>query len=211
MVDLKKLSECIQTGDIRTIKTLTQEALEQGTKPTTILNELITGLDVIGDKFKKGEIYLPEMLVSGKAMQNALEVLRPKLVETGAKPVGKAVIGTVRGDVHDIGKNMFGMMLEGAGFTVKDLGSDVSAEKFVQAVKEGDCQLLGMSALLSTTMAEMPKVIEALKEAGVRNKVKILIGGAPITQKYADQIGAEGYGIDAATGVDMARVMIGSG
>jgi len=205
MVDMKKLSGALQAGDFQTVLNLTRAALDQGMKPTAILNELIAGLDVVGDQFKKGEIYLPEMLVAGKAMQRALEVLRPKLVETGAKPAGKAVIGTVRGDVHDIGKNMFGMMLEGAGFTVKDLGFDVPTERFVQAVKEGEFQILGMSALLSTTMVEMPKVINALNEAGVRDKIKILVGGAPVTQKYADQIGADGYGVDAATGADKAR------
>jgi len=205
MVDMKKLSGALQAGDFQTVLNLTRAALDQGMKPTAILNELIAGLDVVGDQFKKGEIYLPEMLVAGKAMQRALEVLRPKLVETGAQPAGKAVIGTVRGDVHDIGKNMFGMMLEGAGFTVKDLGFDVPTERFVQAVKEGEFQILGMSALLSTTMVEMPKVINALNEAGVRDKIKILVGGAPVTQKYADQIGADGYGVDAATGADKAR------
>jgi 5-methyltetrahydrofolate--homocysteine methyltransferase len=209
MTDLKRLSGMLQAGDMEGVRELTGQALEEGVEPEAILSELIAGLDIVGDRFKKGEIFLPEMLVAGRAMQGALDVLRPRLAETGAEPVGRAIVGTVKGDVHDIGKNMFGMMLEGAGFVVKDLGFDVPTQTFVEAVKEEDVQVLGMSALLSTTVPEMRIVIDALREAGLRDKVKVLVGGAPVTQRYADEIGADGYGVDAATGSDRARELIG--
>ena len=209
MTDLVQLSEALQKMDIAGVKKLTEEAIAAGIDPQKILSEgLIAGMDVAGGKFKRNEIFIPEMLVIAKAMNEALAILKPKLIEVGAKPVAKAVIGTVKGDVHDIGKNMLGMMLEGAGLEVTDLGYDVPPEKFVEAVKEVNPQILGMSALLSTTMVELPVVIDALKEAGVRDQVKIIVGGAPVTQKYADDIGADGYGDDAATGADVARKFI---
>ena len=209
MTDLVQLSEALQKMDIAGVKKLTEEAIAAGIDPQKILSEgLIAGMDVAGVKFKRNEIFIPEMLVIAKAMNEALAILKPKLIEVGAKPVAKAVIGTVKGDVHDIGKNMLGMMLEGAGLEVTDLGYDVPPEKFVEAVKEVNPQILGMSALLSTTMVELPVVIDALKEAGVRDQVKIIVGGAPVTQKYADDIGADGYGDDAATGADVARKFI---
>jgi 5-methyltetrahydrofolate--homocysteine methyltransferase len=186
MADLVQLSEALQKMDIAGVKKLTEEAIAAGIDPQKILSDgLIAGMDVAGGKFKRNEIFIPEMLV-----------------------IAKAVIGTVKGDVHDIGKNMLGMMLEGAGLEVTDLGYDVPPEKFVAAIKEVNPQILGMSALLSTTMVELPVVIDALKEAGIRDQVKVIVGGAPVTQKYADDIGADGYGDDAATGADVARKFI---
>jgi 5-methyltetrahydrofolate--homocysteine methyltransferase len=209
MADLVQLSEALQKMDIPGVKRLTQEAIASGIDPQKILSDgLIAGMDVAGGKFKRNEIFIPEMLVIAKAMHEALAILKPKLIEVGAEPVAKAVIGTVKGDVHDIGKNMFGMMLEGAGLGVIDLGYDVPPEKFVEAIKNESPQILGMSALLSTTMVELPVVIDALKEAGIRDEVKVIVGGAPVTQQYADEIGADGYGGDAATGAEVARRFI---
>jgi len=209
MADLVKLSEALQKMDIAGVKRLTEEAIAAGMDPQKILADgLIAGMDVAGGKFKRNEIFIPEMLVIAKAMHEALAILKPKLIEVGAEPVGKAVVGTVKGDVHDIGKNMFAMMLEGAGFSVIDLGYDVPPEKFVEAIKNESPQVLGMSALLSTTMVELPVVIDALKEAGIRDKVKVIVGGAPVTQQYADEIGADGYGDDAASGAEVARRLI---
>jgi 5-methyltetrahydrofolate--homocysteine methyltransferase len=209
MADLVQLSEALQKMDIAGVKRLTQEAIAAGIAPQKILSDgLIAGMDVAGGKFKRNEIFIPEMLVIAKAMHEALAILKPRLIEVGAEPVGKAVIGTVKGDVHDIGKNMFGMMLEGAGFGVIDLGYDVPPEKFVEAIKNESPQILGMSALLSTTMVELPVVIDALIEAGIRDEVKVIVGGAPVTQQYADEIGADGYGGDAATGAEVARRFI---
>jgi 5-methyltetrahydrofolate--homocysteine methyltransferase len=209
MADLVRLSEALQKMDIQGVKKLTEEAIAAGMDPQKILSDgLIAGMDVAGGKFKRNEIFIPEMLVIAKAMHEALAILKPKLIEVGAEPVGKAVVGTVKGDVHDIGKNMFGMMLEGAGLEVIDLGYDVPPEKFVEAIKNETPQVLGMSALLSTTMVELPVVIDALKEAGIRDKVKVIVGGAPVTQQYADDIGADGYGDDAASGAEVARRLI---
>jgi len=163
---------------------------------------------VIGIKFKNNEIYVPEVLIAARAMHAGMDVLRPKLVETGVKNIGKFVIGTVKGDLHDIGKNLVKMMLEGAGFEVIDLGVDISPDKFVEAVKEHQPNVLGMSALLTTTMVNMPEVIKALESAGLRDKVKVMIGGAPLTKNYADQIGADAYSPDAASAVEDAKSFI---
>jgi len=174
-----------------------------------ILNEaLIAGMDIVGEKFKKNEFYVPELLIAARAMKTGMEVLRPILVGKGVKSSGKVVLGTVQGDLHDIGKNLVGMMLEGAGFEIIDLGIDVSSEKFVEAVKENNAHLVGLSALLTTTMPYMKDVIKAMEEAGLREKIKIMIGGAPITQDYADEIGADGYAPDAASAVDKAKEIL---
>jgi 5-methyltetrahydrofolate--homocysteine methyltransferase len=165
-------------------------------------------MSIIGEKFKKNEVYVPEVLIAARAMHAGMDVLKPKLIETGVKNIGKVVMGTVTGDLHDIGKNLVKMMLEGAGFEVVDLGVDVSAEKFVEAVKEHQPNIIGMSALLTTTMVNMVEVIKALDVAGLRNKVKIMIGGAPITQNYAEQIGADGYSPDAASAADKAKTFL---
>ncbi|MBU4511587.1 corrinoid protein [bacterium] len=209
MVDLNNVSEALQRGDAKKVEELVKQALEENLLPKDILeNGLIKGMDIIGAKFKKNEVYVPEVLIAARAMHAGMSILRPKLTEAGVKNIGTVAIGTVKGDLHDIGKNLVKMMLEGAGFEVVDLGVDVSAEKFVEAVKEHQPNIIGMSALLTTTMVNMVDVIKALDVAGLRDKVKIMIGGAPITQNYADQIGADGYSPDAASAVDKAKTFI---
>ena len=209
MVDLNKVSEALQRGDAEKVAELVKQALEENLLPKDILeNGLIKGMDIIGAKFKKNEVYVPEVLIAARAMHAGMGILRPKLIETGVKNIGTVAIGTVKGDLHDIGKNLVKMMLEGAGFEVIDLGVDVTTEKFVEAVKEHKPNIIGMSALLTTTMINMAEVIKALEAAGLRDKVKIIIGGAPITQNYADQIGADGYSPDAASAVDNAKSFI---
>jgi len=209
MVDLSNVSEALQRGDAEKVGELVKKALEEKLTPKEILeNGLIKGMGIIGAKFKKNEVYVPEVLIAARAMHAGMSVLRPKLVETGVKNIGKVAIGTVKGDLHDIGKNLVKMMLEGAGFEVIDLGTDVSVEKYVEVVKVHQPNIIGMSALLTTTMVNMPEVIKALKAAGLRDKVKIMIGGAPITQNYADQIGADCYSPDAASAVDGAKSFI---
>jgi 5-methyltetrahydrofolate--homocysteine methyltransferase len=210
MADLRKLSEALQEGDMNEVKKLTTQALQEGLPPERILAEgLIAGMDVVGVKFRRNEMYIPEVLIAARAMHAGLSILEPKLAETGAKPVGKVVLGTVKGDLHDIGKNLVGMMLRGAGFKVVDLGIDVPAEKFVEGAKEEGVQILAMSALLSTTMPRLRENIAALHAAGLTGKVKIMVGGAPVTKQYADEIGADGYGADAAAAVDVARGLLG--
>ncbi len=209
MVDLSNVSEALQRGDAEKVGELVKKALEEKLTPKEILeNGLIKGMDIIGGKFKRNEVYVPEVLIAARAMHAGMDILRPKLVETGVKNIGKVAIGTVKGDLHDIGKNLVKMMLEGGGFEVIDLGTDVSAEKFVEAVKEHEPNMIAMSALLTTTMVNMAEVIKAIETAGLRDKVKIMIGGAPITQNYAEQIGADGYSPDAASAVDSAKSFI---
>ncbi len=209
MVDLNNISESLQRGAAEKVEELVKKALEENLLPKDILeNGLIKGMDIIGAKFKKNEVYVPEVLIAARAMHAGMSILRPKLAETGVKNIGKVAIGTVKGDLHDIGKNLVKMMLEGAGFEVIDLGIDVSTDKFVEAVKEHKPNIIAMSALLTTTMVNMPEVIKALEAAGLRDKVKIMIGGAPITQNYADQIGADGCSPDAASAVDKAKTFI---
>jgi len=208
MADMKALSEAVITGDQTKALEITRAAISEGVPPGIILNDgLIAGMNVIGERFKNNEVYIPEVLIAARAMKSALEVLAPKLVEAGVEPVGKAVMGTVQGDLHDIGKNLVAMMLKGAGFDVVDLGVDVSAQKFVEKAKETKAKLVGMSALITTTMPSMEKTVKALKEAGLA--VKTMIGGAPVTQAYADRIGADGYAPDAASAVDLAKSLIG--
>jgi len=209
MVDLNDVSEALQRGNAEKVAELVKQALEENLLPKDILeNGLIKGMDIIGVKFKKNEVYVPEVLIAARAMHVGMSILRPKLIETGVKNIGTIAIGTVKGDLHDIGKNLVKMMLEGAGFEVIDLGTDVSVDKFVEVVKVHQPNIVGMSALLTTTMVNMPEVIKALKAAGLRDKVKIMIGGAPITQNYADQIGADGYSPDAASAVDKAKTFV---
>ena len=209
MVDLNKVSEALQRGDAEKVAELVKQALEENLTPKKILEDgLIKGMSIIGGKFKRNEVYVPEVLIAARAMHAGMDILRPKLVETGVKNIGKVAIGTVKGDLHDIGKNLVKMMLEGGGFEVIDLGTDVSVDEFVGAVKEHQPNIIGMSALLTTTMVNMPEVIKALKVAGLRDKVKVMIGGAPITQNYADQIGADCYSPDAASAVDNAKSFI---
>jgi 5-methyltetrahydrofolate--homocysteine methyltransferase len=163
---------------------------------------------VVGEKFKNGEYFVPEVLVAARAMKAAMELLRPLLAASDVEPIGTVVIGTVRGDLHDIGKNLVAMMLEGAGFRVVDLGVDVPAEKFIEAAREHNAEIVGMSALLTTTMTYMPEVIKALEAEGIRNRVKVIVGGAPVTQEWADQIGADGYAPDAASAVDKCKELL---
>jgi len=209
MVNLNDISEALQRGKADKVSELVKQALNENIVPKTILEEgLIRGMSIIGKKFKKNEVYVPEVLIAARAMHAGMGILQPKLTETGVKKIGTVAIGTVKGDLHDIGKNLVKMMLEGAGFEVIDLGIDVSIDKFVEAITKYQPDILGMSALLTTTMIQIQEVIKAISDAGLRDKVKIIIGGAPITQNYADQIGADGYSPDAASAVDKAKTFI---
>ena len=207
MADLKALAEAIIKGDQNAAVDITRAALDEGTSAESVLNDgLIAGMDVVGARFKKNEIYIPEVLIAARAMKMSMEILEPELAKAGVKPVGKFLIGTVQGDLHDIGKNLVAMMLKGAGFEVVDLGVDVGPEKFVEQAKAADAQLIGMSTPLTTTMPSMEKTLKALKDAGV--SAKVVIGGAPVTQGYADKIGADGYSPDAASAVDIAKSLV---
>jgi 5-methyltetrahydrofolate--homocysteine methyltransferase len=207
MADLKALSDAIIKGDQNKSVEITRQALADGMAAKSVLDEgLIAGMDVVGARFKKNEIYIPEVLIAARAMKMAMEVLEPELVKAGVEPIGKLAIGTVQGDLHDIGKNLVAMMLKGAGFEVIDLGVDVGPEKFVEQAMAKGVQLIGMSALLTTTMPGMEKTVAALKDAGLSTKV--IVGGAPVTQDYADKIGADGYASDAASAVDMAKSLV---
>jgi 5-methyltetrahydrofolate--homocysteine methyltransferase len=207
MTDLKALADAIIRGDQNVAVQMTKAALEEGASAESVLNNgLIAGMDVIGGRFKKNEVYIPEVLIAARAMKMAMEVLEPELVKAGVKPRGKLLIGTVQGDLHDIGKNLVAMMLKGAGFEVVDLGVDIGPDKFVEQAKTTGAHLIGMSALLTTTMPSMEKTLKALKEAGV--SAKVMIGGAPVTQGYADKIGADGYSPDAASAVDLAKSLV---
>jgi len=210
MADLNELAQAVISGNAPQAKELTQQAIDEDTEVQSILNDgLIAGMSVVGDRFKKNEFYVPEVLIAARAMNQAMEVLEPQLAKAGVKPVATVVLGTVKGDLHDIGKNLVGMMLKGGGFKVVDLGVDVAPEKFVEAVQENDASVLGLSALLTTTMVAMKDVIDAVKGSGVADKVKTMIGGAPITQNFADEIGADGYAPDAASAVDTAKELLG--
>jgi len=207
MADLKALAEAVIKGDQSTAVDITKAALDEGTAAKSVLEEgLIAGMDVVGARFKKNEIYIPEVLIAARAMKMAMEILEPELAKAGVKPIAKFLIGTVQGDLHDIGKNLVAMMLKGAGFEVIDLGVDVGPEKFVEQAKATEVELIGLSALLTTTMPGMEKTINALKEAGIA--AKIMVGGAPVTQGYADRIGAHGYAPDAASAVDAAKILV---
>ena len=207
---MRQLREAVLTGKAQEAQERVRELLAGGTDPETILKQgLISAMDEVGDLFQKGEYFLPELLVSARAMQSALEILKPRLVQQGIKGAGKAVVGTVKGDLHDIGKNLLIMSLEGAGFEVVDLGTDVSTEQFVAAVKEHNPNVVGMSALLSTTMYTMKDVIEAIDKAGLHSGVKIMVGGAPLNEDYAKKIGADFYGPDCISGRDYARSVSG--
>ncbi len=208
MADLQALAQAIINGKAPDAKALTESALAEGVSPAEVLNNgLVAGMNVVGEKFKNNEFYVPEVLIAARAMKNAMEVLRPQLAASGVEPKGKVAIGTVRGDLHDIGKNLVAMMLEGAGFEIIDLNVDVKPEQFVEAAKSG-ADVIAMSALLTTTMPAMKDTIEALKSEGERDKVKIMIGGAPVTQNYCDEIGADGYAPDAASAVDKAKELL---
>lgn len=209
MAKYQELADAILRGDNIKSKEYTQELVGKNIPAGDILSEgLIAGMDVVGKKFKANEMYIPEVLIAARAMHAAMDILKPLLAETGAPTKGIAVIGTVQGDLHDIGKNLVSMMLEGAGFTVVDVGVDISAEKFVEAAKENKAQIIGLSALLTTTMPSMKEVIEALRKDPATKNVKIIIGGAPVTQEYADSIGADGYAADASSAVDISEALL---
>ena len=206
MASLNAISEALQKGKADDVKNLVTQALEEKIDAKKVLEEgLIAGMDIIGGRFKRNEIYIPEVLIAARAMHAGMSVLEPILVESGVKMIGKLAIGTVKGDLHDIGKNLVAMMYKGAGFDVMDLGVDVPAEKFVQASDDG-ADIVGLSALLTTTMVQMKNVLESLKEKG--SKAKTIIGGAPVTQNYCDEIGAQGYAADAATAVEIGKSLI---
>ena len=210
MVDLSKLYDSILNGDEKSALQVTNEALDQGANPSELITRwMIPAMDEVGRLFEAQDYYVPELLLAGRAMKAALEPLRPLLAASGAQPTGRVVLGTVKGDLHDIGKNLVGSMLEGAGFEVFDLGIDVPSEKFVQAAREHQADIVALSALLTVTMPEMEKAIEALRSAGIRGRVKVLIGGAPVSRGYAEQIGADGYGDNASSAVTMARALMG--
>jgi len=203
---MKAIFAGIVSGDNALVQQLVQESLAGGAGASTILNEaLIPGMAEVGRLFEEGEYFVPEMLISARAMKSAMAILKPYLQQQDVKYAGTVVIGTVKGDLHDIGKNLVSLMLEGAGFQVKDLGSDVTPEKYVDAVRETNADIVAMSALLTTTMVNMKATITALEDAGLRGKVKVMIGGAPVTENYARQIGADGYAVDASRAVAVAR------
>lgn len=205
---LKAIFDGIVEGDNGAIQQRVQEALSDGTSAASILSEsLIPGMSEVGRLFEEGEYFVPEMLISARAMKTAMVLLKPHLLQEDVKFTGSVVLGTVKGDLHDIGKNLVSLMLEGAGFQVKDLGSDVTPEKYVEAVRETGAGIVAMSALLTTTMTNMKATVTALEEAGLRDKVKIMIGGAPVTESFAKQIGADGYAPDASRAVAVARTL----
>jgi 5-methyltetrahydrofolate--homocysteine methyltransferase len=209
MADFSKLYDAIINGDEKLALQLINEALNEAADPAELINRgMIPAMDEVGRLFEAQEYYIPEMLLAGRAMKAALAPLRPLLAARGAKPTGRIVLGTVKGDLHDIGKNLVGSMLEGAGFEVFDIGIDVPPEKFVEAIGSKNPDILALSALLTVTMPEMKKVIDALRQAAMRDQVKVLIGGAPVTQSYADQIGADGYGANASSAVTVARSLL---
>ena len=206
MPDLKQLYDAVVSGDAKATRALTQQALAEGIDPLELVNGyMVPAMSEVGRRFECNEYFVPELLISARAMKAALELIRPLLTARGDKPVARVAIGTVKGDLHDIGKNLVASLLEGGGFEMIDLGVNVAPEKFIAAVKEKQANIIAMSALLTTTMPAMKTTIDALKQAGVRSQVKVLIGGAPITQKYADEIGADGYAENAVGAVALAK------
>jgi 5-methyltetrahydrofolate--homocysteine methyltransferase len=209
MAIYEQIAEGVVKGQADTVKELVNEAIAGGNSAEDIMNKgLVAGMDVVGAKFKNNEFFIPEVLVSARAMTAGLDILNPLLAEANVKAKGKVVIGTVKGDLHDIGKNIVGMMLQGAGYEIIDLGADVPKEKFIESTQNEDAHMVGMSALLTTTMIYMQEVIQGLKDAGLRNKIKVIIGGAPVTQAYADQIEADGYAPDAASAIDLVKDLL---
>lgn len=202
---VQEISQYLQQGRAKNVKELVQKALDEGIDAKTILNEgLLDGMSIIGEKFKNNEVYVPEVLIAARAMYAGMDVLKPVLSSSGVESIGKVVLGTVKGDLHDIGKNLVKMMMEGRGLEVIDLGIDVPPEKFIEAAKEHNAQIIACSALLTTTMTEMKNVVEAAKEAGIRDKVTIMIGGAPVTDNFCKSIGADIYEPDAASAAESA-------
>lgn len=206
MQDLQLLHDAILKGDAKTARATTEQALAAGIEPLKIVQEfMVPAMGEVGRRFECEEYFVPELLLSARAMKAALELIRPRLAASGAQPTGRVVVGTVKGDLHDIGKNLVAAMLEGGGYEVVDLGVNVTPEQFVAAVKEKGAQIVALSALLTTTMPAMKTTVDALKQAGVRNQVKVLVGGAPISQRFAEEIGADGYAESAAGAVGLAK------
>ena len=204
MADFERLSESVIKGEEEKVKELVQEAIDDGLEPSEIINQgLISGMNVVGKRFKEGDMFVPEVLLSARSMKGGMELVKPLLVEGDMEEAGKVLLGTVEGDLHDIGKNLVGMMMESGGLEVINLGTDVTAEEFAEAVREHKPDVLGMSALLTTTMLEMQNTIEVLIEEGLRDTVKIIVGGAPVTKEFADEIGADGWAPDAASAKDL--------
>ena len=209
MADLQALYDAILNGNFKVAREVTQHALAEGKDPAALVHDtMIPAMNEVGRRYEANEYFVPELLIAARAMKASLELIRPLLAEKGAEPVGRVVIGTVQGDLHDIGKNLVAAMLEGAGFDVVDLGVDVPPEKFVAAVREKNASIVALSALLTTTMHAMKAVVENLNASGLHGKVKIIIGGAPVTQKYADEIGADGYSSNANAAVALARKLL---
>jgi 5-methyltetrahydrofolate--homocysteine methyltransferase len=209
MAKYQDLADAIIAGDNVKSKEITLKLVDSGVSSSEILNEgLVPGMEVVGRKFKANEMYIPEVLIAARAMHAAMDIIKPMLSESGAKMKGTVIIGTVQGDLHDIGKNLVGMMLEGGGFSVIDAGVDISAERFVEEAKKSDAKLIGLSALLTTTMPVMKDIIAALKADSATADVKVMVGGAPLTQEYADSIGAKGYAPDASGAVDLALKLL---
>jgi len=210
MADYSNLYEAVVNGDNKAAAAITREALAANADPLELVNQqMIPAMAEVGRRFECEEYFVPELLLAARAMKGSLELIRPLLAERGAQPVGRVVIGTVKGDLHDIGKNLVASMLEGGGFEVIDLGADVSPERFVSTAQDKKADIVALSALLTVTMPSMKTTIEALRSAGLRDRVKVLIGGAPVTEEYAAQIGADGYGANAATAVPLARKVLG--
>ena len=209
MADLQALADAVINGKREDAVSITQGAVDEGVDAASIVSEgLIAGMNVVGERFKNNEFYVPEVLIAARAMKAAMAIVNPLLADSGVEPQARVAIGTVKGDLHDIGKNLVSMMLEGAGFQVIDLGVDVAPDGFVGAVNDQNANVIGLSALLTTTMPSMKDTISALSEAGVRDQVKVVIGGAPVTQNYADEIGADGYAPDAASAVDSVKELL---
>lgn len=209
---LNQISESLQKGEDAKVAELTQQAIDEGLGATEILNNgLLAGMDVVGQRFGANEIFLPEVLLSARAMNAGMDLIKPLLVADDVPSLGKVVIGTIKGDLHDIGKNLVGIMLRGAGYDVIDLGADVAADRFVETADAEGAQVIGLSALLTTTMSGMRDVVEMVKARGLEGKVKVIVGGAPLSQAFADEIGADGYGYDASNAVDIVRELAAAG
>jgi 5-methyltetrahydrofolate--homocysteine methyltransferase len=209
MADLQQLYDAVLTGQAPKAKSVTEEAIAEGIDPQELVNKfMIPAMDEVGRRFENNEYFVPELLIAARAMKEALKIIKPLLAQSGAEPVGTVAIGTVAGDLHDIGKNLVAALLEGGGFEVIDLGVDVAPEKFIAAVKEKKANIVALSALLTTTMPSMKTTIEKMKEAGIRDQAKVMIGGAPITQQYADEIGADGFSDNASAAVTKARELV---
>ncbi len=210
MSKVQEVAAAVENGKVKIVAGLVQEALDEGVSADEILNVgMIGAMGVVGEKFKNNEIFVPEMLIAARAMKKGIEVLTPALKAAGSEPIGKLILGTVAGDLHDIGKNLVGMMIEGAGFDVIDLGVDVPAEKFIECMKANpDCKIVALSALLTTTMPAIKNTIDAIVASGLRDTVKIMIGGAPVTQAFADEVGADGYSEDAASAAELAKKLL---